>query len=78
MFCQLSKIQRYRGATPSPFDCFLVQRSLATLELRMERHQSSGLALARTLGTAQKKIVLGILRGQSNRSGGPEEKINVG
>ena len=54
LFCQLSEIQRYRGATPSPFDCFLVHRSLATLELRMERHQSSGLALASTLGTAEK------------------------
>ena len=31
---QLFKIQKYRGATPSPFDCFLVQRSLATLEIR--------------------------------------------
>ena len=31
---QLYKIQKYRGATPSAFDCFLVMRSLATLELR--------------------------------------------
>ena len=31
---QLYKIQKYRGATPSAFDCFLVLRSLATLELR--------------------------------------------
>ena len=31
---ELYKIQKYRGATPSPFDCFLVLRSLATLELR--------------------------------------------
>lgn len=38
---QLFKIQKYRGATPSPFDCFLVQRSLATLEIRMQRHMSS-------------------------------------
>ena len=31
---ELYKIQKYRGATPSAFDCFLVMRSLATLELR--------------------------------------------
>ena len=31
---KLFKIQKYRGATPSAFDCFLVLRSLATLELR--------------------------------------------
>lgn len=31
---QLYKIQKYRGATPSAFDCYLVQRSLATLEIR--------------------------------------------
>ena len=33
---QLYKIQKYRGATPSAFDCFLVLRSLATLELRFQ------------------------------------------
>ena len=34
LYDQLYKIQKYRGATPSAFDCFLVLRSLATLELR--------------------------------------------
>ena len=46
---ELEERQRHGGAAPSPFDCFLVQRSLATLHLRLERHMSSGLAAARWL-----------------------------
>ena len=37
------------GATLSPFNCFLIMRGLKTLELRMERHSTSALALARLL-----------------------------
>lgn len=37
------------GATLSPFNCFLMMRGLKTLELRMERHSSSALAVARLL-----------------------------
>ena len=51
IFGQLSAIQRYRGATPSPFDCFLVVRSLATLEIRMEKHMKNSLRLAEFLQT---------------------------
>ena len=40
---ELYKIQKYRGATPSAFDCFLVMRSLATLELRFYYQHSSTL-----------------------------------
>ena len=46
---RLYKIQKYRGATPSAFDCYLVQRSLATLTLRMEKHMVSSLAVAEFL-----------------------------
>ena len=46
---RLYRIQKYRGATPSPFDCYLVQRSLATLTLRMERHMKSSLEVAEFL-----------------------------
>jgi len=48
---QLYKIQKYRGATPSAFDCFLVLRSLATLELRMQQHMKSGLEVATFLSS---------------------------
>jgi methionine-gamma-lyase len=37
------------GATLSPFNCFLMLRGLKTLELRMERHSASALAVAKLL-----------------------------
>ena len=46
---RLYRIQKYRGATPSPFDCYLVHRSLATLTLRMEKHMVSSLLVAEFL-----------------------------
>jgi methionine-gamma-lyase len=37
------------GATLSPFNVFLLLRGLKTLELRMERHSTSALAIAQLL-----------------------------
>lgn len=37
------------GAVPSPFDCFLVNRSVKTLSLRMETHQKNASAIANFL-----------------------------
>lgn len=37
------------GATLSPFNCFLMLRGLKTLEIRVERHAASALAVAREL-----------------------------
>jgi len=37
------------GVVPSPFDCYLVTRSLKTLKVRMKEHMSSGLQVARFL-----------------------------
>lgn len=37
------------GIIPSPFDCAMVNRSLKTLELRMQQHMKSGLAVAKFL-----------------------------
>lgn len=37
------------GAVPSPFDCYLALRGLKTLGVRMERHASNALALAKYL-----------------------------
>ena len=54
---ELYKIQKYKGATPSPFDCFLVLRSLATFELRMERHMKSGKIVAEFLSTHPKAVM---------------------
>ena len=35
----LRKVQKYRGATPSSFDCYLLHRSLMTLEVNHVRIQ---------------------------------------
>jgi len=37
------------GVIPSPFDCYLVTRSLKTLKVRMKEHMNSGLRVARFL-----------------------------
>eukprot|EP00057_Strongylocentrotus_purpuratus_P013879 XP_011668353.1 PREDICTED: cystathionine gamma-lyase [Strongylocentrotus purpuratus] len=37
------------GSCPSPFDCFLVNRGLKTLHVRMRQHYKSGIAVARYL-----------------------------
>lgn len=41
LFKQLKFLQHTVGAVPSPFDCFLIQRSLETLNLRMKQHQKN-------------------------------------
>lgn len=42
-------IQNAAGGVPSPFDCYLVNRSLKTLQLRMERHMENGIKCAEFL-----------------------------
>ena len=44
------------GAVPSPFDCYLVNRGLKTLALRMKQHMSNGLIVARYLEKSPKVI----------------------
>ncbi len=46
---ELAFFQNAVGGTPGPMDCFLVMRGTKTLALRMERHCSNALALARHL-----------------------------
>ncbi len=41
--------QKAVGAVPSPFDCWLLMRSVKTLALRMERHCENALAIAQFL-----------------------------
>lgn len=43
---QLGFIQNSAGAVPSPFDCYLVQRGLKTLAVRMERQCSNATAIS--------------------------------
>jgi cystathionine beta-lyase/cystathionine gamma-synthase len=46
---QIYFIQRSAGAGLAPMDCFLVSRGLKTLAVRMERHDSNGMAVANHL-----------------------------
>jgi cystathionine gamma-synthase len=42
-------VQNAAGAVPSPFDCYLVQRGIKTLALRMDRHCVNARAIAEAL-----------------------------
>ena len=46
---RLRFLQNALGIVPSPFDCYLINRSLKTLHLRMEGHMKNSLAVARYL-----------------------------
>jgi cystathionine gamma-synthase len=46
---RLAFLQNASGAVPGPFDCFLVQRGVKTLAVRMERHCTSALAVVDAL-----------------------------
>ncbi len=46
---RLGFLQNAAGAVPGPLDCFLVQRGLKTLALRMERHCANALAVVALL-----------------------------
>ena len=47
-------IQMSVGAVPSPFDCWLTQRSLKTLSVRMEKHNSNAQKIAQVLENSNK------------------------
>ena len=44
------------GAVPSPFDCYLAIRGIKTLHLRMERHASNAIKIAKFLENHSKVI----------------------
>ena len=46
---KLRFLQNGIGAVPSPMDCYLVQRGLKTLALRMEAHQRNAMPIATML-----------------------------
>lgn len=46
---KLRFLQNAIGPVPSPFDCFLVNRGLKTLHVRMREHQKNGMAVAKFL-----------------------------
>ena len=48
---RIREIQHLGGAVPSPFECWLTLRSLATLPLRMRAHSDGALAVAQYLAS---------------------------
>jgi cystathionine gamma-synthase len=53
-FAQVRTAQLYGGAVPSPFDCWLVMRSLPTLPYRMRAHCANAMKVATFLATHPK------------------------
>ncbi|XP_014116803.1 PREDICTED: cystathionine gamma-lyase-like, partial [Pseudopodoces humilis] len=51
LYERLKFLQIHLGAVPSPFDCFLCNRGLKTLHIRMKLHFQNGLAVAKFLET---------------------------
>lgn len=51
---RIRNVQQIGGAVPSPFDCYLLLRSLKTLPYRMKGHAENGLALAKYLAAHPK------------------------
>ncbi|MHB0975786.1 MAG: trans-sulfuration enzyme family protein [Candidatus Aquicultorales bacterium] len=49
LYSRLRFHQNAVGAVPSPFDCWLAQRGLKTLAVRMRQHHDNGLTVARML-----------------------------
>ncbi|MES2828897.1 MAG: aminotransferase class V-fold PLP-dependent enzyme [Bacteroidota bacterium] len=49
LWSAIRNIQQIGGAVPSPFDCFLLLRSIKTLHYRMRGHSENGMALAQYL-----------------------------
>ena len=48
---KLKFIQFATGGIPSPFECFLLLRSIKTLAIRMKKHQENALAIAQAMQT---------------------------
>lgn len=53
---RLRTLQNSIGAVPSPFDCYLVNRGLKTLALRMRQHMTNGLVVAHFLEKSPKVL----------------------
>lgn len=53
-FAELRTVQLFGGAVPSPFDCWLVLRSLSTLSYRMQAHCNNTRRLAEFLSNHAK------------------------
>ena len=53
LFENLNFLQHTVGATPSPFDCFLVSRGIKSLNVRMQQHKKNAEVVAQFLNTSR-------------------------
>ena len=51
---KISFIQNAVGAVPSPFDCYLLTRSIKTLSVRMKQHNENAIAVSNYLSNHPK------------------------
>lgn len=49
LYERLKYLQNSLGAIPSPFDCYLMNRSIKTLDIRMEKHQQNAMYISEKL-----------------------------
>ncbi|KAJ8933988.1 hypothetical protein NQ318_016924, partial [Aromia moschata] len=56
LYEQIKFLQNAMGVVPSPFDCYQVTRSLKTLSLRMQKHLTNGLTVAKYLESHPKVL----------------------
>lgn len=49
LYERIKYLQIFIGAIPSPFDCYLVNRSIKTFSLRMQKHMENGMKVAGAL-----------------------------
>lgn len=61
IYDQLKFLQNAIGAIPSPFDCYLVQRGLKTLAVRMQRHEENASGICSYLVKQVGKYVESVL-----------------
>jgi len=54
LFKNLNFLQHTIGATPSPFDCFLVSRGVKSLSIRMQQHKKNAETVAQFLKTSKR------------------------
>jgi cystathionine gamma-lyase len=49
LYNKLKYLQNSLGLNPSPFDCFMLNRSIKTLEIRMIKHQTNAIYISKKL-----------------------------
>ena len=56
LFERLKFLQMSIGAVPGPFDCWLTQRSIKTLAVRMERHNENAIKISNVLNDSDQVL----------------------